>query len=157
MRYCPHCRRFNPGYPAICHYCARTWHVRLCPRGHENPPDSNFCGECGSADLSETAGARPRIIYVIKIFIIVILCIIVISLAGSIVNTARGEGSRVIPAFIISIILLFIVYFSLISLSPQPIKKVFQRLNRFFSNVVIRVIMWFIVKAKELIELLMKW
>ena len=157
MRYCPHCRRLNSGFPLICRFCGCTWHIRLCPRGHVNPPGSLHCGECGSVDLSETAGNRPWTIYVIKFFIIVILCIVVISLAGSIVTSARSEGYSVIPAFIISIVLLMGSYFFAISIAPQPVKRVFQRFNRLFSNVVVHAIMWFIMKAKELIELFIKW
>jgi hypothetical protein len=157
MRYCPHCGRLNSGFPLICRFCSRTWYIRLCPRGHVNPPGSLHCGECGSVDLSETAGNRPWTIYVIKFFIIVILCIIFISLAGLIVNPARGEGYGIIPAFIISIVLLIGTYLFAFSMAPQPIKKVFQQFNRVFSNAVVHAIMWFILKVKELIELLIKW
>jgi hypothetical protein len=55
MRWCPLCRRISPGQPERCHYCGRTWNLRLCPSGHENPPDSQYCGLCGSARLSEPA------------------------------------------------------------------------------------------------------
>lgn len=55
MRWCPSCRRISPGQPERCHYCGRTWNLRLCPSGHENPPDSQYCGLCGSARLSEPA------------------------------------------------------------------------------------------------------
>ena len=80
MRFCPHCRRLNPGRPVICHYCGRTWHVRLCPRGHENPPDSQFCGICGSADLSETAGPVPFWIWLIRIASLIIFIVFIVSL-----------------------------------------------------------------------------
>lgn len=55
MRWCPSCRRISPGQPERCHYCGRTWNLRLCQSGHENPPDSQYCGLCGSARLSEPA------------------------------------------------------------------------------------------------------
>lgn len=64
MRLCPHCKRLNPGRPDRCHYCGRTWHLRLCPWGHPNPCDAVFCGRCGSADLSRPApsGWTPLIL-----------------------------------------------------------------------------------------------
>lgn len=52
MRYCPHCRRLSEEWPDRCRFCARTWNYRICRRGHPNPMNSIFCGECGSADLS---------------------------------------------------------------------------------------------------------
>ena len=55
MRYCPECRRINEGFPERCRYCGSTWGTRFCRRGHPNPSDAAFCGECGSADLSTTA------------------------------------------------------------------------------------------------------
>jgi hypothetical protein len=42
-------------------------------RGHENPSDAQFCGQCGPVDLTETAGARPWGIYPLKLLVIVIL------------------------------------------------------------------------------------
>ena len=56
MRYCPKCQRINEGRPERCRFCGSTWGTRYCRRGHPNPPDAVFCGECGSADLSQTAG-----------------------------------------------------------------------------------------------------
>lgn len=55
MRYCPNCRRINEGWPERCRYCAATWGVRICKRGHPNPANASFCGECGSADMTEPA------------------------------------------------------------------------------------------------------
>lgn len=55
MRYCPNCRRINEGWPERCRFCGLTWRVRICRRGHPNPPNSVFCGECGSGDLTEVA------------------------------------------------------------------------------------------------------
>lgn len=55
MRYCPSCSRINEGWPERCRFCASTWGVRICKRGHPNPVDAIFCGECGSAEMSEAA------------------------------------------------------------------------------------------------------
>lgn len=55
MRYCPSCRRVNEGWPEYCRFCSATWGVRICKRGHVNPPNASFCGECKSAEMSEPA------------------------------------------------------------------------------------------------------
>lgn len=157
MRYCPHCRRLNPGYPVICHYCGCTWHVRLCPRGHENPPNAQFCGTCGSTDLSETAGSIPQITYFIKILIFIFLCIVIISIGKLFLESITGEDSAVFFTFIISIVLLIGAYLFAISIVPQPLKNVFLRLNRSLLNGLISMIMWINMKAKELIKLLVNW
>ena len=62
MRFCPHCNRWNIGAPLRCRYCGRTWGERICPAGHLNPADANFCGECGRAELSGPAGRTPLFI-----------------------------------------------------------------------------------------------
>src|SRR5437773_316303 len=59
MRYCSNCKRINTDHPPFCRYCGRSWYVRLCPRGHPNPRDANFCGDCGNTDLTETTGSIP--------------------------------------------------------------------------------------------------
>jgi hypothetical protein len=40
--------------------------VKLCPAGHVNPIDANFCGECGRANLSEPAGGTPLPTWILK-------------------------------------------------------------------------------------------
>jgi len=55
MRYCPNCRRINEAWPERCRFCGLTWNVRICRRGHLNPANAVFCGECGSGDLSNYA------------------------------------------------------------------------------------------------------
>jgi len=157
MRYCSHCRRLNPGYPVICHYCSRTWYVRLCPRGHENPSNAQYCGTCGSADLSETAGPKPWPIYFIKLLIIFILFITVFSIGKLLFDSVRGQSSPGIPTFIISIVLLIGTYFFAVSMSPQPIKQVLSKINRVITTWIIRMFLWALMKVKELIELLIKW
>jgi len=55
MRYCPNCKRINEAWPNRCRFCGHTWGVRFCRRGHPNPPNAVFCGECGSGDMTDTA------------------------------------------------------------------------------------------------------
>jgi hypothetical protein len=94
MRYCPNCRRINEAWPDRCRFCGLTWNVRICRRGHQNPANAVFCGECGSGDLTDTAqggrflngvfrlfqggGPFPFLSLIIKVAIpLLILCVIV--------------------------------------------------------------------------------
>lgn len=118
MRYCPFCHRWNTGRPQFCNYCGRTWHVRLCPRGHDNPPDTHYCGTCGSADLTDTAGPRAPWIWLIRLAVMVILILFVITIIRS-----PFSLSQQFIAYIIAIVLLFIGLNLVISILPNPIRR----------------------------------
>jgi hypothetical protein len=119
MRYCPNCRRWNNGRPQFCHYCGCTWHVRLCPRGHDNPPDTIYCGTCGSAELTDTAGPRTHYwVWLIRLAVISILLLFVITITRS-----RFHLSQQFIAYIIAIVLLFIGLNLVISILPNPIRR----------------------------------
>src|SRR5438067_616744 len=55
MRYCNNCHRLIPGDPLFCHFCGRSFDVKLCPHRHVNPRIAQVCTECGSRDLSTPA------------------------------------------------------------------------------------------------------
>lgn len=55
MNRCANCYRYSLGDPAFCPFCGRSFHVKLCPRGHTNPRQVTFCSQCGSSDLSTPA------------------------------------------------------------------------------------------------------
>lgn len=65
MKYCHGCRQWNLGQPPYCRFCGRTWNVRLCQSGHENPTSAMFCGICGSARLTEPAPRLPLLLRVL--------------------------------------------------------------------------------------------
>ena len=137
MRFCPHCHRLNPGRPMICHYCGRTWHVRLCPRGHQNPPDSQFCGICGSADLTETAGPVPFWIWLIRIGSLIIFILFIASL-----NPPEFHLTDQFIAQVIAIaILIFVINMSLSGL-PGPARRVVLMVTRIAKKWFIRVAVW---------------
>jgi hypothetical protein len=60
MRYCLACRRFSAAGP-LCTQCGRSFGGRLCngKKRHLNPPDAQFCGQCGITDLAESASYIP--------------------------------------------------------------------------------------------------
>ena len=137
MRFCPHCRRLNPGRPVICHYCSRTWHVRLCPRGHENPPDSQFCGICGSADLSETAGPVPLWIWLIRIGSLIIFILFIASL-----NLPEFHLTDQISAQVIAITMLLVGINIALSGLPAPARRVVMTVTRTAKSLFMRVAVW---------------
>lgn len=51
-RYCYNCNRITAGEPLFCNFCGRSYNVKLCPRLHANPRNSQICSQCGSRDLS---------------------------------------------------------------------------------------------------------
>lgn len=118
MRYCPNCHRWNTGRPQFCCYCGRTWYIRLCPRGHDNPPDTQYCGTCGSADLTDTAGPQPIWIWLIRIGVLIILALFIIAITRS-----RFHLSEQFLTFLISIALLIIGLSVILSFLPNPIRR----------------------------------
>src|SRR5258707_14679804 len=80
MKYCPFCKRLNSGRPAICNYCGRSWYHRLCSRGHENPHDAQYCGNCGSTDMTETVGRRSLVMPLLSVAGVVMLVLVIKSL-----------------------------------------------------------------------------
>jgi hypothetical protein len=60
MRYCLSCRYLSADSP-ICTRCGRSFGGRLCDakRRHLNPPDAQFCGQCGSTNLTDATSYVP--------------------------------------------------------------------------------------------------
>jgi RNA polymerase subunit RPABC4/transcription elongation factor Spt4 len=52
MKLCFSCGRVTARVPSYCHYCGKTYNVRLCLRGHINLRSANVCSQCGSKELS---------------------------------------------------------------------------------------------------------
>ena len=147
MRFCPHCRRLNPGRPVICHYCGRTWHVRLCPRGHENPPDSQFCGICGSADLSETAGPVPLWIWLIRIGSLIIFIVFIASL-----NLPEFHLTDQISAQVIAITMLLVGINIALSGLPGPFRRVVMTVPMTAKRWFMRAAVWCWERIKRMLS-----
>lgn len=58
MKYCFGCGKLTPGDPAYCQFCGKTYDVKLCSRGHQNPRNAEVCSQCGSRELSKP---QPKI------------------------------------------------------------------------------------------------
>jgi len=143
MRYCPHCHRLNSGRPQLCHYCGHTWYIRLCPRGHENPPDAQYCGTCGSADLTETAGPVPFWIWLIRIGILVLLIVLIASL-----NPYGFRLSEQGIAYVVAIVILIMGLHVALSQLPGPIRRFVQSVIRIIKKVLVQVLGWCWEKLK---------
>jgi hypothetical protein len=138
MRYCPFCHRWNLGRPQLCYYCGHSWYIRLCPRGHENPYDAQFCGVCGSADLTDTAGPRPWWSLLAKGVFLGLLILLALSMSYGIFHSP----GRILP-FFLCICFLLAGYYLAISILPGPLKKVFQSLNKMINKGIVRIFSWF--------------
>jgi hypothetical protein len=135
MRYCPFCQRINLGHPQHCNYCGRTWYVRLCPRGHENPPDSIFCAECGSPELSETSGPRPWWLWLVKIFLFSGIIILFLSIIRHLLRFSVDMLVILLPIFF-----LFAGYYLAMSILPGPIKKLIMAITKFLKNMCLKLL-----------------
>jgi hypothetical protein len=143
MRYCPYCRRWSSGRPQRCFYCGRTWYIRLCRSSHENPPDAQFCGTCGSADLTDTAGPRPFLIWFIRIGVLAILVLFIITLSRS-----RFHFSEQFITYIIAIVLLIVGLSIALSFMPNPIRRPILAGLRALKRIGRQVISWLWEKFK---------
>jgi len=146
MRYCPNCQRINVGRPPICNYCGRTWFVKLCPRGHENPSNVLYCSTCGSTDLSETAGEKPWWIISSRPVFWVILILIAISIGSNVeIN---------LPELIIGfmpIVMLLLIYFFIGTLNIGPFTFIIRLVKKLTAKLItscINIIKW-IFKGKK--------
>ena len=60
MKRCNDCRTFAAEDSPYCRTCGSSFGLKLCPKGHANPPSAHFCGTCGSGDLSRPHRLKPR-------------------------------------------------------------------------------------------------
>ena len=114
MRYCPYCKRLNPGKPLYCQYCAKTFEVRICSKcRHVNPKAALACGKCGSFELSDIAGETPFWMLFFRILFWFFLVSLVISFVRNLASF--------IP-FLVVIALLLVGY----SFLPEEVKKIMK-------------------------------
>lgn len=149
MRYCPYCRRINPGRPIICHFCGRTWYVRLCPRGHENPYNARFCGECGSLDLTDTVGRKPWLIIALKGLLWLISGLFIYAIITGFL--AFLESPQAFSLIIILLLLCIGVWFCL-SLLPGPVRKVVSKIVRKILELISMVALWLLKVLWKLLK-----
>lgn len=145
MRYCPYCRRINEGKPQICNFCGRTWYIRLCQRGHENPYNAQYCGICGSADLTETAGPRPWFFIALKIGILIIIALSTYFIFTSLFRV------QTLTFVVIACLFIFALQFAL-SMLPRSISDGIRKLVRWGMKIVAKAVGWFLMKVWEILK-----
>ena len=69
MKYCYQCNRITNGKPLFCNFCGRSYDVKLCPRLHTNPRNSQACSQCGSMDLSTP---QPKVPFWVRIVLFLV-------------------------------------------------------------------------------------
>jgi len=137
MRYCPYCQRINVGRSQICNYCGRTWYIKLCHRGHENPYDVQYCGTCGSTDLTDPAGPRPWWSYAYRCFILGTLILLSLSLGRNFDQFLPQLLTLMLP-----IIILIVGYSMIVSIAPSPLNRVLRFINKILLNLGSRCLAW---------------
>ena len=144
MRYCPSCGRFNPGRPLICHYCGKSWYYRLCPKGHLNPPDAIFCGECGSSQLTDASGRKSLLPDLIKTAVVMGI-VIMIGLSVYQVFHSEFIFQRLMGAVLSFAIPLFILYLFL----PSSVWKVIKGGFGLLWGIVIGLLSFLLYEEKK--------
>jgi len=135
MKFCPHCNRWNIGTPLRCRYCGRTWGERICSAGHLNPPDANFCGECGRAELSEPAGRTPLFIRALLLMKPIAIGMLIVNaiylLVGLLEAVFRSD-----PASVVLPVVFLLIAFSLASrfLRINILKLTFRIIRNMFRS-----------------------
>jgi hypothetical protein len=120
--------------------------MRYC-RGHENPPDAQFCGSCGSADLTETAGPVPWWLWLIRIGIIGLFVFLIASLGDIQFRLTEQHLSYVISIFI----LLFAIHMAL-SQIPGPVRRIVQSMIRILKKWSLATLVWLWERLKNLLS-----
>jgi hypothetical protein len=153
MRYCPHCRRFNEGKPQICHFCGWTWYVRLCPRGHENPYNAQYCGTCGSADLTETSGSQSWLFIALKIGFLIFVGLSVYFILAALFNLLRPPAISQFLTYVVPICFLIIgVHLALSLMLPQSIRKGVWNITKGVMKFVAKTVGWCLMKIWEILK-----
>ncbi len=151
MRFCPHCKRINPGKPKRCHFCGRTWFIRLCPRGHENPYIAQLCGTCGSADLSEPASRNVLGWLLFKMFVWFLIGLLICAVGAGIRAIINGIAENLV-SFTVIILVLLLAYHVILSALPRPVSNVMRQITRNLLGQVKRLLVELLRRIWELIQ-----
>lgn len=128
MKYCPHCRRFNQGNPARCRFCGRTWSYRICNRGHINPPNAIYCGECGSPDLTQTSSSTK--LALVKGVVLLLVVIVVYSLISSINANSFTRLGKSLVTFVVFVSIMLIAFKLSMRIMPKQIASILKKISK---------------------------
>jgi hypothetical protein len=131
MKRCNYCFRYALDQPTFCPYCGRSYDVRLCPRGHVNPRNVQFCATCGSDELSTPAppesllGRLSR--WTLKITLYMTAAVMLMAIGAGLV--ASLDWSMLAQPLVALLLMLGVIYWTT-TLLPGPIKKVGKAAGR---------------------------
>lgn len=74
MKWCYTCNSKQSNDALFCLNCGSSFEVRFCPRLHQNPATAQYCGFCGSPDLSRPH-KRPRKYRILAIAAVALLTV----------------------------------------------------------------------------------
>jgi RNA polymerase subunit RPABC4/transcription elongation factor Spt4 len=133
MKLCFSCGRLTSGVPAYCHYCGKTYNVRLCSRGHINPRSANVCSQCGSKELSTPQRKIPfllkPLIFLLSHLTGFLLIGLLVGFLGFFVYRLVLDPNGLLPLMCIGFFLglLLLVWMSLPNFIRSPIRWLFRR------------------------------
>jgi len=157
MRYCPHCRPPQSGpadlLPSLWKNVARP----ALSSGPSNPITAQYCGDCGSADLTEPAGRRPFGPYLVKALILIMVLAFIIVIGRLFLLSFNPDTLAMLMRFIVILTLLLAGYWIVLSMAPRPIKAILQKMNRCLSQGLNRIGSLFVERLKEFLKLILNW
>ncbi len=121
MKYCYECGHITGGEPLFCHFCGRTYNVKLCPRRHVNPRFAEVCSQCGSRDLSTP---QPKVSLVWRVGALLVRILLgALLVAASVALLVALLSMREVQNGLIAIGLLLVGLWFLWSLLPDWLRK----------------------------------
>src|SRR5258708_24482858 len=133
MKLCFSCGKVTTGTPAYCHYCGKTYNVRLCSRGHINPRSANVCSQCGSKELSTPQRKIPfllkPLIFLLSHLTGLVLITALLVFVGFFVHKLFIDPNGLLPLMCLGMLLglLLLVWMMLPNFIRSPIKWLFKR------------------------------
>jgi hypothetical protein len=133
MKLCFSCGKVTTGIPAYCHYCGKTYDVKLCSRGHINPRSANVCSQCGSKELSTPQRKIPfllkPLIFLLSHLTGLVLITALLVFVGFFVHKLFIDPNGLLPLMCLGMLLglLLLVWMMLPNFIRRPIKWLFTR------------------------------
>jgi hypothetical protein len=133
MKLCYSCGRVTAGLPSYCHYCGKTYNVRLCSRGHINSRSANVCSQCGSKELSTPQRKIPwllkPLIFLLSHLVGIVLIFSLIAFLVFFVYKLFIDPNGLLPLMCLGLLLgfLFFLWMMLPNFIRTPIRWLFRR------------------------------
>jgi hypothetical protein len=133
MKLCFSCGKVTTGVPSYCHYCGKTYNVKLCSRGHINPRSANICSQCGSREMSTPQRKIPfllkPLIFLLSHFVGIVLIFLLVAFVVYFAYQIVVDPNGLLPLMCIglSLGLLFLFWMMLPNFIRSLIRWLFRR------------------------------